>query len=70
MTKSMNSKIKRFPKKLLYFASLVLLYIFVLLGGWCLPLKMLEKAVLRMKAKFNIEYVQRDDTNSDDDRSQ
>ncbi|MFQ5708809.1 MAG: hypothetical protein ACE5HO_15235 [bacterium] len=50
-------------RKLLRFLSILLLTVFVLLGGWCLPPTMVEKVVQSLKQKFTTEYVLKKDEN-------
>lgn len=61
---SFNSKMKSMVKKVVQFAMLLLLCIVVLLGGWCVPPKMVERVIEGMKAKFNTEFVLRDERDS------
>lgn len=49
--------IKKNIKRLLRFGILLLLCVIVLLGGWCIPPKMVNRVMQGIKSKFNIEFV-------------
>lgn len=46
--------------KVVYYGSVTLVLIVVLIGSWCVPPGLLEKVMQGIKAKFNTEVVRRD----------
>ena len=49
--------INRYTKKLYRFIILQLIIIIVFLGGWCIPPRMMEKVIQRLKQKVQSESL-------------
>ena len=50
-------KMHRFAKKIYRFFILHLIILIVFLGGWCIPPRMMEKVIQRLKQKVQSESL-------------
>ena len=57
----LRTKISRIGKRMLQYIMFSILLIFMLLGGWCVPPKWMEKVVDEIKAKYTVEKIIEDD---------
>jgi hypothetical protein len=57
--------IRRAIKRMVYYTTVTLLLVVVLIGSWCIPPKLFEKVLVGVKAKFNTEIVRMDDSDVD-----
>ena len=53
----LHKKISRIAKRMLQYIMFSILLIFMLLGGWCVPPKLMEKVVDEIKAKYTVEEI-------------
>lgn len=54
------SVLKRFVHKMGYGVTLIIVGLLLLFGGWCLPPKMMEKVIERLKSKSIVENIFKD----------
>ncbi len=58
----LRKKINRLKKRILQYIVFSILLIFMLLGGWCMPPKWMEKVISELKAKYTVEKIVEDDS--------
>jgi len=59
----LRKKIDGLNKTILRYIVFSILLIFILLGGWCVPPKWMEKVINEMKSKYTVEKIVEDDKN-------
>lgn len=59
-------KIKQFIKGIIRFIAILVLSVFVFLGAWCIPPKMVEKVLESFKPKFTTENILKKDKDRED----
>jgi len=59
----LRKKINRLTKRILHNIVFSILLILILLGGWCVPPKWMEKVISEMKSKYTVEKLVEDDRN-------
>ncbi|MBT8387338.1 MAG: hypothetical protein KJO12_07985 [Ignavibacteria bacterium] len=57
----LGKKINRLKGRILQYIVFSILLIFMLLGGWCVPPKWMEKVISELKAKYTVEKILEDD---------
>ena len=62
-----KQEIRRLIKRVVYYSTVSLLLVVVLIGSWCIPPRLLEKVLHGVKAKFKTEIVRMDDMDTDEE---
>jgi len=60
---NLRKKIKKLTKRTTQYIVFSIVLIFVLLGGWCVPPKWMEKVADEIKTKYTVEKIVEDDKN-------
>jgi hypothetical protein len=58
-------RLRNIIKRVVYYSTITVICFVVLIGGWCIPPKLLEKVIDGMKLKFNTEFVLKDGQDRD-----
>lgn len=58
---NLRKKINRITKRITQYALFVIVLIFMLIGGWCVPPKWMEKVLNEIKAKYSVERILEND---------
>lgn len=58
----LRKRISILRKRILQYILFSILLIFMLLGGWCMPPKWMEKVISELKAKYTIEKIVEDNS--------
>ena len=57
MKMKLRRKIKRLTKRAVQYIVFSILLVFMLLGGWCVPPKWMEKVIAELKSKYTVEKI-------------
>jgi hypothetical protein len=56
-----SKKLKKLKRRFLQYTVFSILLIFMLVGGWCVPPKWMEKVMSELNAKYTVEKIIEDD---------
>ena len=56
----LRKKISILRKRIVQYILFSILLIFMLLGGWCIPPKWMEKVISELKSKYTVEKIVED----------